>query len=251
MTRSVILALLVPSVLPAQSFPRPKEIGRTIEAEVSASLFFGNTRQMLAATRAAAGKVDSAYEVRAEGRFDYGQATDDEDDIFVSRRSWLGSLSYDYRPFGMTSPFVLATVESSLERRIDLRYSAGAGAKRVLIRDDRTLADISLALLGERSHLPDRDAGRITTTLARWSTRARARHAFSDRISLESITFYRPEVDAFDEFTLSSITSLGVQVSERITLRLSFTDNYDSEARQRGARSNNDGVLVVGVLTRM
>ena len=244
-----LLVLLAPSMLAAQGFGRQQELGRRLEAEVAASLFFGNTRQTLAALRTAASRTDSTLELRGEARFNYGEATDEENRTFVSKRSWLASANLDHRPFASVSPFILSTVESSLERRLDIRYNFGGGSKVVLARSEESLTDVSVALLGERSRFPGANGATITESLARWSARFRTRHSITDRLSVESVTFYRPELDAVDRFTFSSVNTLGYQVTPRITLRLSFVDNYDSEARDRGARTNNDGELVVGVMT--
>lgn len=228
-----------------------QEVARRIEAELSASLFFGNTEQTLALMRTAVERSDSSYALRSELRFNYGETEDDSGDQHVSRRSWLGTLNLDWRPLDAQSQFVLAMVESSLEKRIDLRYSGGVGQKVALVRGERTLVDISLALLAERTLTADTPEGVANPNelLARWSARFRARHEFSDRVSFRSETFYRPAFDAAGRFTFTTTTSLGYQMARFLQLRIAFQDNYDSEARSRGARTNNDGELVIGLLS--
>ncbi|MGH7664444.1 MAG: DUF481 domain-containing protein [Gemmatimonadaceae bacterium] len=244
----VMLAVIVTTI---PMLAHAQDIGRNVEVEVSASLLFGNTRQALATTRAAFERIDSSYAFISDARFNYGEATTPEGIDYVSKRSWLGSTNLDFRPFADVSPFLLGTIESSLERRIDLRYSAGAGSKFNLVRSERTNTDLSLALLAERSILPDSALGTVTRTLARWSARFRAEHELADRIAFTSETFYRPEVASFGDFTFSTSNSLGYQLTEQINIRVSFVDNYDSEARSRGARTNNDGEIVFGVLTTL
>jgi hypothetical protein len=71
----------------------------------------------------------------------------------------------------------------------------------------------------------------------------------NDRVRVSHETFYRPVADDFDRFTLSSNTSVAIRLAQFAHLNFSFLDSYDSEARSRGARSNNDGQLVVGIIT--
>jgi hypothetical protein len=234
-------AVLAPAVLAAQ------EVGWDVKAEAAASAFFGNTRQSTLGTRLTAGRADSTVEVKTDGEFTYSETERDARRMVVSKRSWRTGLTADYRPFARVSPFVLATVESSLEKRIDRRYSGGAGARYSFARTERTASDLSLAVLAERSLLPDTAGPRIEQTLARYSARFRLDRQFDERLSLAHLTFYRPEVSTPERFTFTSRTSLAYKVTTSLSLQLSFLDNYDSEARERGARSNNDGELLFGL----
>lgn len=85
-------------------------------------------------------------------------------------------------------------------------------------------------------------------TLLRWSARVRGRYEPGGRRKLSHTTFYRPRVDALGNFTASSVTALVYELSEILSATLSFVDDYDSEATSRGARSNNDGQLLFGLL---
>jgi hypothetical protein len=237
-----LLLPLLPALLPAQ------ELGWDVKAEANASLFFGNTRQSTVATRLSAGRADSTFEVKSDGEFTYGEAETSDRQMYVNKRSWRAGLTGDYRPFARVSPFALAGVESSLEKRVDLRYNAGAGAKYVFVRSERTASDFSLALLGERSRLPQVTGVVTESTLARYLARFRFEHEPSERVVIAHETLYRPEAEAFDRFTFTSRTSLGYKLTTRLAVQLSFLDNYDSEARGRGARSNNDGEVLVGVV---
>lgn len=239
----IVLPLAAPA-LPAQ------EMGHRVEAELSASLFFGNTEQTLATMRTAFERADSSHALRGEVRFNYGETEDEARGRYVSRRSWIGSANLDWRPFAPNSQFVQASVESSLEKRIDLRYSGGVGHKVTLVRQESSAVDVSLALLAERTLTAEQESAPPVpdALLARWSARLRARHDFSDRVSFRSETFYRPAFDAAGRFTFSTSTSVAYRMTTFASLRITFQDNYDSEARSRGARTNNDGELVIGLL---
>ncbi len=243
---AVLLLHLLPCALAAQG------LGWDVKAEASAAAFFGNTRQSTLGTRLSAGRADSTMDVRTNGEFTYseaeGGAVDDrERPMFVAKRSWRTALTADYRPFARVSPFALASIESSFEKRIDRRYSGGGGAKVVFVRNERTTSDFSLAVLAERSLLPDTAGPRIEETLARYSARFRLERKMGERAVAAHETFYRPEVSELERFTLTSRTSLAYKMTTTLALQASFLDNYDSEARDRGARSNNDGELLFGV----
>jgi hypothetical protein len=242
----VLLLHLLPCALAAQG------LGWDVKAEGNGSVFFGNTRQSTLGTRLSAGRSDSTMDVRTNGEFTYGEAEGGgldggERRMFVSKRSWRTALTADYRPFARVSPFVLGSIESSFEKRIDRRYNAGGGAKVVFVRNERTTSDFSLAVLAERSLLPDTAGPRIEETLARYSARFRLERKLGERAVTAHETFYRPEVSTPERFTLTSRTSLAYKMTTTLALQASFLDNYDSEARDRGARSNNDGELLFGL----
>ncbi|HET7584344.1 MAG TPA: DUF481 domain-containing protein [Gemmatimonadaceae bacterium] len=229
----------------AQAPAPAADSGWSAQLSLNGSLFFGNTKQTTVATGMGLAHADSTIELNAAGRFAYGEADLQDEGTTVTKRSWLGSLSADYHPLAVVSPFVLATVESSFEKRVDLRVSAGMGAKYTFLKDDGTKLDASVTLLAERTTFPD---SALASTLARWSARFRASHTLNDRVSMSHETFYRPELDAIGRFTLTSTTSIAFQLVSALHLDVSFVDNYDSEATSRGARTNNDGQLVAGVL---
>jgi hypothetical protein len=221
--------------------------GWDVKAEASASLYFGNTRQSTFGTRLSAAQTDSSRELRSVTEFTYGEAETPERRMFVSKRSWRSALTADYRPFARVSPFALASAESSFEKRIDSRYAAGLGAKYLFVRSEQTASDLSLAVLAERSRLSGATGATTEETLARYSARYRLDRKFSDKVSLAHETYYRPEVRELDRFTFTSRTAVAYKVATRLALQASFLDNYDSEARERGARSNNDGELLFGM----
>lgn len=148
------------------------------------------------------------------------------------------------------SPFALTSAESSFEKRIDIRYNAGAGARVNAVSTPRTTLNWSAALLAEKTEFDEEVGPDAEEELVRWSTRLNVRRTLADEdVVFSSETTYRPEFDAFDRFTLSSANSLSYMLSNDLSLKLSFIDNYDSEAEARGARSNNDGQIVFGLLS--
>ena len=243
----MIRFLLVLALLPTAALAQP--LGTKLVGELSGNLFFGNTRQLLATSRLGYEKVDSAFQTRTEGRFNYGQTKNDSNVTSVSKRSWIATASGDLHPFADVVPFVQASLESSLEKKIDRRYSGGTGARYNFIRRPLTDVILSLGILAERTRIMDAPPGVKETGIGRGLATLRFRREFSERISFMSENGYQPALRAFDRYTFNSDNSLRFKMSRRMSFSFSLRDSYDSEAKLRGARTNNDGEFVVGVLT--
>lgn len=240
-----LLALALPGILIAQE----AEPELTVEGEVGASVFFGNTDQTTVTTRTAVDWAGDPWAAQAGASFAYGEATDDEGRSFVNKRSWGFDAAADYTGFGRVSPSLTGRVESSFEKRIDLRVAVGGGAKLEAIRSERTRVTFRVALLAEHTR-PRDEAGLEEETVGRWSGGFELRRALSDgRLVFESDTEFRPELAALDSYTLTTQNSLAFKLSEILSLKLSLIDSYDSEAEARGADTNNDGQLVFSLLS--
>ncbi len=224
-------------------------IGQKTEGELSGNVYFGNTRQILAALRAERERIDSASSVRTQLRYNYGQTTTDATGTVVSKRSWIGASNYDWRPFARLSPFVRASVESSLESQIARRYRAGGGERLNIIRTPQTDVIASAGIDGERTTPLSAGSARGSTTLARGATSLRVRRDFNPTMSASNETSYSPALSDFGDYTILSVTALKMKLTRTAGLTLSFRDGFDSRAVARGARSNNDGEILVGVLT--
>jgi hypothetical protein len=237
----VLLALLVPAVALSQT--------RKIESEIAGSVFFGNTRQTLASTRAMFERKDSAFAFRTGARFNYGENTQEVIGTIVNKRSWDLGANYDWRPFADFTPYVRATYEASLENRIDRRYSLGLGSRYNIVRTPGTDVILSLGAAGESTTpLPPGDS-LGTITLARGNTTLRVRRDFTPTMSFTTETAYQPALTDSDDYTITSINTLKMKLSRFAALTLSFRDNFDNQAIRRGARVKNDGELLVGLLT--
>jgi hypothetical protein len=239
--RFVLLALILPTVALSQK--------RRIEGEVSGSVFFGNTEQTLASTRAQYERSDSGFTFRTIGRFNYGELTPPLGSTIVNKRSWETGANYDYHPFADFTPFIKVGLESSLENRIARRYSLGGGARYNVVRTPATDVIFSLGAAGEGTTpmAPGDTLG--TITLARGSSTLKIRRAFNDRVSFTTETSYQPALTESGDYTITSVNTLKSQLARFAALTLTFRDNYDSQAVLRGARVKNDGEILVGLLT--
>jgi hypothetical protein len=239
-------ALALPAILTAAP-GAAQGLGKHLKAEANASLSFGNVDQSTMLTRLGASSVDSLLELTTDGYFTYGETRVDGVPS-VNKRSWGGSLNADLHPFSQLTPFMQASIESSLEKRIIRRYSGGGGVKLVFVKRDGFGSDLSLALLAERTITAPSDTERVEKVYARYSARYQLQRKVDDRLTLSLLTFYRPEFSALRRFTASTNFGMTYRVAKALGLKASFVDNYDSEARGRGARSNNDGDVLFGLI---
>ena len=221
-----------------------------LEGELGASVFFGNRDQTTLTSRAQVERADSSYEFSIKADFAYGEATDDVGAAFVNKRSWSVGSNVDYHPFSRVNPFIFGTVQSSYEKKIDLRYDAGAGGKITVLRNSTSRVDFRGALLVEKTMSADQNGGGEDETLARLSGVLRIRRTLGEgRITFNSETSYQPVLEELSDFTVESENSIAFQLSDVISLKLSLVDKYDSGAKDRGARTNNDGQLFFSVLS--
>jgi hypothetical protein len=243
--RALVLAIFSAAPLAAQGADWNRE------AELSASIFFGNSSQRVAAARLGISRADSTLEVSGGFRFTYADVESDDGVRAVNRRSWDVSTSVDLRPYARLSPFVFGTLESSLEKQIDLRWGAGGGTKLVFARDSVSEHSFSLALLAEQT-TPRMEVEAFDDDVqARWSARHRIRGTVAAGVTFTSTTFYKPRLDDFTDYTIGSVNSLAVALNTSLSLTFTFIDTYDSEARLRGSESNNDGQILFGVKARI
>lgn len=219
--------------------------------DASASLFFGNTSQWVVAGGSQLAYSDSAIEVRGELHADYAETATDSGASVVSRRAWLVSVGADWTPYAHLSPFVQGSAESSLQQRIARRFSAGAGGKLSFVKKPDADLSMSLALLWEHTTptIPDSTTN-LEMSRLRWSLRLKASRTLDERVHFTQVSFYQPSVKAMRHFTFTSTTTLAFDLNKTLSLTSSLYETYDSEARGRGARSNNDGQLLLGLRAR-
>src|SRR5687767_13673645 len=131
-------------------------------------------------------RKDSAFAFRTGARFNYGEMTQEVIGTIVNKRSWDLGANYDVRPFADFTPYIRATYESSLENRIDRRYSLGAGSRYNIVRTPATDVIFSLGAAGEgTTPLPPGDT-LGTITLARGNATMRIRRDFTATVSFST-----------------------------------------------------------------
>lgn len=237
---------------PAPAAPKSRW-ERTIE--LNGNYLYGNTEQAILGVRTGVLRNDSTFAVRFDTRYTIGVTSGADGKRFMDRRSWSISTNGDYQQYGRESQFVFASLEQSFELRVDRRASVGFGEKVTFFRNDTSRFDVSGGLIGEHSRLfrpgvggaPD---GFGTRTLARLSLRLRYRHAFGSRVSFDHVGWYKPEVSELGQWLGSSSSVVRYGVTKRTGLTLTLYNEYDSQARDRGVRSNITGQVLIGLVSK-
>lgn len=229
-----------------------QQLGWSSTIEASGSLLFGNARDRLIAGRVQVGRADSTLEIRSDARLTYAEGGDADGNRRVTGRTSFASLALDYEPFNRYSPFWFGSAEASLQQRIAHRYATGLGTKLTFYRHQDNSASVSFALLAEHTRPLESGAGPDTTSgewRGRWSIRGRIRQKLNESVSFAHTTFYQPDVTRANRYTVSSTSTLAARIASKVSFTVTLNDAYDSEARARGARKNNDGQLLFGVKT--
>jgi hypothetical protein len=132
------------------------------------------------------------------------------------------SLKLDVWPQTRLSPFVFADGSLDRARRLDLRLSAGAGAKWTFWRGSSGKASVSAAALFDRQDFAESDSLGVTAprNLARWSLRTKVERKLSATISLEQVAFWQPVWDDAGDYLVDVTTSLSARLQSRLTLAI-------------------------------
>ncbi len=240
------LASTVIAVAPAKPTVAPPHPWKG-SALANASLFFGNTQQQVLGADGKLARVDSTFGFAGELQALYGEASLAQGPRTVTKRLWMATMTVNFRPLAPVSSFVTTTYQSNLEKRIDARYSAGAGAKWNILQSPVTEASFSLSLSAERTVARDSTVHLPAERIARFSWQAKYHHSFDDRLQISHSMSWQPKATGVSQFLVSSNTELRYKMNGTVSLSLTFTDNYDSGALERGARTNNDGQMLFGV----
>lgn len=219
-------------------------------AQGSGNALFGAAHTRLVAASLELGRADSTLQVRSSLQLSYGDDRNESDIRHVTARSTKASLGLDLTPFARYSPFWLGSVESNMQQRLARRFDAGLGGKVTFVRRDATKLDLSLAVLLERTRPLATDSTEPpATTRTRWSLRFRARRQLTPSLSISQVTFYQPAVDRPAAYIVDTLTELEDRLWASLAFAASLHDVVDSEARHRGATSNQDGQLLFGLRT--
>ena len=249
--RSAAAALVVLATTKTGTSLDAQESGWTRSVQVSANAWYGAARARIVATDVAVARTDSGLSLRSDIHAGYADDRDPGERRRVTARAVRASVSADYRPFGRYSPFGFAGVETNFQQRIARRYNVGVGAKLTLHRKGPDDLSVSLALLEERTRALALDRVRRLTARTRWSVRFRYRRQVTASVFFSHVTFYQPETRALAErYTVDSNTSIEAALTSVLALTGTLRHRYDSEAAARGADSNTDGQMLVGLRAR-
>ena len=241
----VCAALVARNEVGAQE--KPPQVWRAT-ADIGANILYGASRSRVASVALGGSRVDSIIELRSDVSLTYADARVDDEPRRVTARSWRVSMTADHTPRRRVSLFELGSVDASLQQRVDRRYALGAGGKVTYYRKGTDDVSTSLAVLWEHTRALDPDSATdATTTRARWSLRGRMRRQLGPMVRFTHVTFYQPAIDQLAIYIVDSNTSFEVKIDPTKSLTATWRERFDSEAGDRGARSNRDGQVLFGV----
>ncbi len=243
---SAIAALAIPVSAQSSSPPPHPKIWKG-SALANASLFFGNTQQRVVGVDGKVARVDSAFGLSTELQTVYGEASVAQGSQAVTKRIWMATTTVNLRPLARVSSFITGTFESNLEKRVASRYSAGAGARWNIHHTDATDASLSAALSAEHTTPIDTAASFPEQRIARVSVLGKFHHSFDDALRIAHSTSWQPSASGPSQYLVNSNTELRYKMNGTVSLSVTFMDSYDSGAKARGARTNNDGQMLFGI----
>lgn len=175
----------------------------------------------------------------------YGQSEGE-----VVARNHYASLSFDLHPESVWSPFLFMDAERDQFKRLDLRFSGGAGAKYTAFRGSGSSEAISISLALLYSHQAIRSTAEDPFPneggLARWSLRVRGSRDLRPGVTLQHATFYQPVWDEMADYLLRSDTEARVLLTERLALSIAYQLNRT--ARPPEGVGPDDRLLKTGLI---
>lgn len=210
----------------------------TIAAE--AIVQSGNVETQLFTLRGDVSNVDSLIEVGLSGTFAYGE----QDDI-KAEQQLLGTLTADLWPQDVISPFIIGAAEYNFQRRIDLRWKVGGGAKWTFWKDSLNTVSLSPAMLFDAT-LYDPDAKLDDVRTGRGSIRLKGKHLFlNSAVIFTHITFFEPSLSDSKDYRWNTLLVFDIPVSKMVALRTSFNSTFENIVAE--GKEKNDSKLLFGL----
>ncbi len=212
------LALAVaPALLHAQEAGEAKDHW-SVHAELGFNGAAGNSSFSILRTGLRAVHLETGVaEFEASGLLRYGRS--DGKVIADDRKA---SVKLDVWPETRLSPFAFADVSADEIRRLDLRFSGGAGAKWTFWTGGPGKASVRAAALYDYQNFSEAAASRAapSESLARWSVRSKLERRLSATASFEHVAFWQPVWDDAGDYLLDVTHSLSTRLQSRFTLAL-------------------------------
>lgn len=238
-------AAQAPAVTPAPAAPARAD---TLVADVAGSTTFGRSSTRTLTARASLVHVTPSLEVTLALAGAYQDFADPGQPRFVAMRSGRATLSFEGQPRRLVSPVLWLSAEGSLEAQVARRLEQGLGLKVTPVRRGRDVASLSLAVVHTTTEAFAGAPANPDGDVLRWSGRLKVDHDVpGTAVRFSTITFWRPLLTDASHYTASSLTRLTVPVSDLVRLVAAFTYEYDTEATARGATSNENGTVTIGL----
>ncbi len=150
----------------------------------------------------------------------------------VKKEEYSGGIKYDFIPFSVVSPFMLAQVYTNRQKKIRIRYSGLLGGKYTFLNTNKL--DFSISIAGQYDHenyyLPEEpdDDFIDTKDILRISVRPKFNIKITDDITFTHYTFYQPSPFDFNDYRVYSKTSLNTKFYKKISINLEYIYEFDN-----------------------
>jgi hypothetical protein len=241
---TLILALLTQPTLAAINVEEirvsPEEEGVSMEIEVSASHKSGNVSFASVGTGAGVGYRRGDNMAFLIGSYTYaskrsGADLDSDGTLFDDQYRYTnkGALHARYNR-NITENFALelfSQVEFNQFLNLDLRLLGGTGGRLRILKNASTTLHTGLgAMLESERYNPEKIVAADTSTLlTRATTYLSLNHALSNTASLILTGYYQPVLTAFSDYRVLLDTELEVQMTEKLSLAVSFSGRLDAQ----------------------
>jgi putative salt-induced outer membrane protein YdiY len=201
--------------------PRPANPWK-VAAEMSFTDQSGNrVLRLLTSGLKVAHRDRDRYELDGRIESRYGKSEGE-----VVARNQYASVALDLQPNSAWSPFLFSNAERDEFKRLNLRFSGGAGARYTLWADPgvQNTASVSLALLYSFEDLIATEAQPFapSRSLARWSLRVKGNQSLREGFTVQHTMFYQPVWDEMADYLLRSDTGAKVLLTRRLALSVGY-----------------------------
>jgi putative salt-induced outer membrane protein YdiY len=149
----------------------------------------------------------------------------DEDDLV---NSGFQHLRYNYTVKDSSFLTFEAFVQHQYNtiKLMERRFLLGGGPRFRLV--NREKVEFIIATLGMYEYEQRSDSLKTTLEFARIASYASITWDIRENLSFKNITYYQPAFTNFDNYRVSSETSLGLQISDALTFKIALQTTYDS-----------------------
>lgn len=184
----------------------------------------GNVNTTIFKTNAGIERNDSILAFDAGVAYTYGMKDKEE-----FENNLTANMKFDLWQYDRWSPFISTSINFNQYKGYYYRANFLAGVKYRIYWDAKCDYSISAAYVYEYTDYIDSAARHdIGLSANRLSLRFKARQKITDAVSIKHTTFYTPCVTNFDDYGVTSVTTLDTKLSTHMTLGLNFSYEYHS-----------------------
>jgi len=153
------------------------------------------------------------------------------DDSLALPSNWLNNRfvhgRYNYTFFSWLTWEVFSQAQYDEVQEIRIRWLNGSGPRFKLIENDSASLYLGALYMYEYEETTDRDPVFINRD-SRLSAYVSAAYGLNPYLSINHVSYVQPRLDQFDDFRISSETTLSVKLSKHLTFNTYFQLIYDS-----------------------